>query len=219
MNKAKLQKTRKIFWEDPYAAGTETTVVSVDGDTVTVDRTVAFAYPGGQLPDSGTIGGKPILDGNYDQGRIYYTLPPDHGLAVGDTVPMLIDWERRYVFMRLHFAAELAIVVLANRYGRHKLTLAKILEDKAVLEYQWDGDISETFPVLEGELRDLVAANHWIISEYSDREQEKRYWEIPGIVKVSCGGTHLKRTGEIGGLILRHTRPAPGTEGLEIFLA
>jgi Ser-tRNA(Ala) deacylase AlaX len=218
MNKTGVRKPFKLFWEDPYAKGTDATISSVEGNTVTVDRTVAFAYPGGQLPDSGTLGGKPILDGKYDQGQIYYTLPPDHGLKVGDTVPMLINWERRYAFMRLHFAAELAIVALANRYGRRKLTRADILEDKAVLEYQWEGDLSQALPVLEGELRDLIAADHRIISEYSDREQEKRYWEIPGFAKVGCGGTHLKRTGEIGALSLRHTRPAPGTEGLEILL-
>jgi Ser-tRNA(Ala) deacylase AlaX len=209
---------QKIFWEDPYQTQTAALVTGVQGNVVTLDKTVAFAYPGGQVFDTGTIGAYPILDAKYDGREIYYTVPAGHTLKTSDPVPVTIIWDRRYAIMKLHFAAELLLAVLFNKYGMQKMTRADILEDRAILEFLWDGDISETFSFLEGELEKLIAADHNIISGYIDREQEKRYWEISGFAKVPCGGTHLKKTGEIGTLKLARLRPDDGKEGIEITL-
>jgi Ser-tRNA(Ala) deacylase AlaX len=209
---------RKIFWEDPYRQRTEAVVTGVQGSEVTLDSTVAFAYYGGQAFDTGTIGVFPIENALYDEGEIRYTLPATHTLKTGDTVPVIIDWERRYTIMKLHFAAELLLVVLSKHFGRHKITRADILEDRAILDFLWEGDISTTFPVLEEELKQLVASDLKIISDYTDREHEKRFWEIPGVAKIPCGGTHLRSTGEIGALVLKHRQNGGGSEGIEIIL-
>jgi Ser-tRNA(Ala) deacylase AlaX len=210
---------RKIFWEDPYQTKTDAVITSVKGGAVTVDRTTAFAYPGGQVFDTGTIGGLPILNALYDKKEIYYTLPEGHGLKPGDSAPVEIGWERRYRIMKLHFAAELFLAAMLKRYGKFDLTRADILEDRGILEFAWEGDISAIFPALEEDLKGLVAANHAIISEYEDRENEKRYWEIPGYSKVICGGTHLKTTGEIGTVNLKRYKAGQGKEGIEMILA
>jgi Ser-tRNA(Ala) deacylase AlaX len=209
---------RKIFWEDPYQRQTEAVITGVSGNEVTLDNTVAFAYYGGQVFDTGTIGGFPIENAVYDEGEIRYTLPAAHTLKTGDTVPVIIDWERRYAIMKLHFAAELLLVVLAKHFGRHKLTRADILADRAILDFLWDGDISETFPVLEAELKQIIASNLSITSDYTDREHEKRFWEIPNLAKINCGGTHLKTTGEIGAVSLKRRQNGGGNEGIEIVL-
>ncbi|MDR2094368.1 MAG: alanyl-tRNA editing protein [Treponema sp.] len=210
----------KLFWEDTYSARNDARVTSVEGDVITVDRTVAFAFPGGQVFDTGTIGGKPIVDARYDKEKleVYYTLPRDHGLKTGDTVTVEIGWDRRYALMKLHFIAELALVVLCNHYGRHKLYRADILPEKAVLGFEWEIDIAEAFPLLETKLKELIAQDISIISNWEDKAAEKRYWEIPGLAKVPCGGTHLKKTGEIGGFSLKKTSPGSGKAEFELYL-
>jgi Ser-tRNA(Ala) deacylase AlaX len=120
--------------------------------------------------------------------------------------------------MKLHFAAELFLAAMLKRYGTFDLTRADILADRGLLEFTWEGDISAIFPVLEEDLKGLIAANHAIISEYEDRENEKRYWEIPGYSKVICGGTHLKTTGEIGAVNLKRYTAGEGKEGIEMIL-
>ncbi|MDR2516526.1 MAG: alanyl-tRNA editing protein [Spirochaetaceae bacterium] len=221
-------KSVKLFWEDPYAVSADVKITSAEGPSVTLDRTVGFAWPGGQLADTGTIGGWPILGAKYDGGEIYYTLDVGHRLKTGDTVTMNIDWRLRYIYMRLHFAAELAIVILHKHFAiaPELLVRADILSTKAALEYHWDDggrpaftNLAETFPVLERELRSLIGADHPIISGWLDRETEKRYWEIAGLAKVPCNGTHLRRTGEIGAFRLAYAAPAPDVEGVHIFLA
>ena len=54
--------TRKILWENPYLAELEATVSSVEGNDITLDRTIFFAQSGGQESDHGSIGGHPVLE-------------------------------------------------------------------------------------------------------------------------------------------------------------
>jgi Ser-tRNA(Ala) deacylase AlaX len=59
------------------------------------------------------------------------------------------------------------------------------------------------FPLLEKRSKEIIDSNLNIISQFSDVENEKRYWEIEGFAKVDCGGTHIRKTGEIGDIILK----------------
>lgn len=59
----------------------------------------------GQESDYGALAGHPVLSAEKDGLGIVYTFAPRHGLQVGSEVEILIDWERRYRLMRLHFAA------------------------------------------------------------------------------------------------------------------
>lgn len=46
---------RKLFWEDPYLTETEAEITGVRENIITLDRTIAYAFSGGQDSDSGTI--------------------------------------------------------------------------------------------------------------------------------------------------------------------
>ena len=69
----------KLFWNDPYLTECGARVTSASGAVVTLDRTVAYAFSGGQASDAGTIGGRPILSADKIGLDIGYTLPEDHG--------------------------------------------------------------------------------------------------------------------------------------------
>jgi len=45
-----------------------------------------------------------------------------------------------------------------------------------------------------------------------------RYWEIENFSKVACGGTHIKKTGEIGQITLKRNNIGKGKERIEIVL-
>ena len=64
----------------------------------------------------------------------------------------------------------------------------------------------------------MIEADREIVSAYSDACAERRFWEIDGFARVPCGGTHLRRTGEIGALTLRRKNPGKGKERIEITL-
>lgn len=210
--------THKSFWNDPYATHINATVSGVEGDEVTLDRTIFFAFSGGQESDRGSIGAYQVLEARKQAKSIIYTLPPDHGLSVGDDVEVRIDWERRYRLMRLHFAAEMVLELVYRKLDYPDKVGAHIAEDKARIDFTWGENISVLFPEILEAVDTIVGADHPIISAYSDETEEKRYWEIPGFARVPCGGTHLRRTGEIGPITLKRKNPGKGKERVEIRL-
>jgi hypothetical protein len=114
--------TRKVFWEDPYLTGIETTLTGVSGNAVTVDQTIYFAESGGQESDHGFINNHSVIQVRKEGREIVYTLENNHGLQVGQRVKMTINWERRYSLMRLHFAAEVILeLVYQNLKGIEKI--------------------------------------------------------------------------------------------------
>ena len=134
--------TERFFWEDPYLDRLDSRVAAVDGDWITLDRTIFFAFSGGQESDRGRIGGHEVLEAVADGPGIRYRLAPDHGLEPGAPVTAEIDMTRRYRLMRLHFAAEL-VLELADRHmpGAAKIG-AHIAEDKARIDFLWPSPVT-----------------------------------------------------------------------------
>ena len=211
--------TKKIFWKDPYLTQLDTLITSVKDTDITVEQTVFFAFSGGQESDDGTIGNSRVLQARTDGKEIVYTLENGHGLKPGDQVSMKIDWKRRYMLMRLHFAAEIVLELVYQKLGSIKKIGAHIAQDKARIDFEWDGNISKALPDIQKEALRMIEANQEIVSAFSDEEKEKRYWEIRGFAKVPCGGTHLKKTGEIGKIELKRKNPGKGKERIEIYVS
>lgn len=211
--------TQKLFWQDPYLTRLDTHITRVDGNDVTVAETIFYAFSGGQESDSGTIAGKSVLNARKEGTEIFYTLEEGHGLKPGDTVTMVIDWERRYRLMRLHFAAELVLeLAYQNLKGIEKIG-AHISTDKARIDFKWPENISATFPLLETAANHIVQKDRVIVSAYSDEADERRFWEVTGFARVPCGGTHLKRTGEVGRIELKRDNIGKGKERIEVYVS
>lgn len=68
-------------------------------------------------------------------------------------------------------------------------------------------------------MRRLVAADLEITSAFSDAATQRRFWRIDEFAQVPCGGTHLRRTGEVGEITLKRENPGGGKERIEIRLA
>jgi Ser-tRNA(Ala) deacylase AlaX len=209
---------RKVFWEDPYQSVHDTLVATVQGQEVTVQSTIFYALSGGQESDSGTIAGHPVLQTRTEGLEIFYLLPEGHGLEPGRAVRMTIDWPRRYRLMRLHFAAELVLEQVYRTLPGVLKIGAHIAETKARIDLQWPENIGPLLPGLHSAVQALIEADAPIISAFEDEARERRCWEVPGFARVPCGGTHLKRTGEVGTIKLKRNNIGGGKERIEIFL-
>jgi Ser-tRNA(Ala) deacylase AlaX len=210
--------THKIFWEDPYLSTLDTSVASVDGARVTLEATIFYAFSGGQESDAGRIGGQPVLAAQKEGAQIVYTLAPQHGLRPGQPVRVEIDWERRYRLMRLHFAAELVLELACKALPGAEKIGAHIGAGKARIDFAWPDSVAPQLPQLAAKARDIVAADQPIVSAFSDRAAQRRYWDVAGFARVPCGGTHLKRTGEVGALRLKRCNVGRGKERIEIYV-
>jgi Ser-tRNA(Ala) deacylase AlaX len=208
---------RKIFWDNPYQYSLTTHVSSVSGNQILVDETIAFSFSGGQESDKTLINGMNVLCSEMEGNLIYYTLTEGHGLSVGDKVKMEIDWPRRYRLMRLHFAAELILELVTRKLSIEKIG-AHIAETKARIDFVYEKNISPVLENLLNEYNEIIVKDASIKTGFTDILNQRRYWEIEGFSKVSCGGTHVKSTAEVGFITLKRVNIGGGKERIEIKL-
>lgn len=210
--------TKKVFWDDPYATSHQTCVASVNGSEIELESTIFFAFSGGQESDHGSIAGIQVLSARKEGLRIIYTLPPSHGLKVGQSVQVEIEWERRYRLMRLHFAAELVLEIFYKELNSVGKVGAHIAPDKARIDFTWPESISPLLPAFSEMANEIISSNRSIVTDFDDILNERRYWEIQGFSRVPCGGTHVRSTGEVGQIRLKRNNIGKGKERVEIFL-
>ncbi|MCW8398633.1 alanyl-tRNA editing protein [Legionella sp. PATHC038] len=208
---------KKIFWDNPYQRQLMTQVVSVNENRLLFAETIGFSFSGGQESDQVSVNGLSVTHSEIEDFLIYYTLPSGHGLSEGDVVLMEIDFVRRYKLMRLHFAAEL-ILELVQRMLPIKKIGAHIAEHKARIDFNCKRNISDIFDSLLLEYNQIIVKDMLIRTGFSDEKSQRRYWEIEGFSRVSCGGTHVKSTAEVGYITLKRANVGKGKERIEIYL-
>lgn len=208
---------RKVFWDNPYQTQLNTCLALVNGNEILCAETIIFSFCGGQESDKATINDLLVLSSRMDGNLIYYTLPESHGLCQGDAVTMLIDWPRRNRLMRLHFAAELILEIVTQKWGYEKVG-AHIAETKSRIDFKADQNISTHFDEILKIYNEIIKADKPMEKGYTDVATQRRYWKIEGFAQVPCGGTHVKSTKEVGFVTLKRDRPGKGIERIEIRL-
>ncbi len=206
---------QKIFWENPYQHSLETRVASVHGNEVLFESTIAYSFAGGQESDKAWVNSIPILTSRIEGNLIHYTLPNDHGLKAGDQVMMTIDWSRRSRLMRLHFAAELVLEIVTQKWSLEKIG-AHIAETKSRIDFKCDTSISPRLPEVLAAYNEIIDRDLPIHKGYSDVATERRFWKIDGFAEIPCGGTHVNTTGEVGYVTLKREHPGKSIERIEI---
>lgn len=206
---------RKVFWENPYQTHLTTKIASVHGNELLFEETIAFSFCGGQENDKAFINGLPVLNSRIEGNLIYYTVPGK--FEKDNVVEMVIDWPRRYRLMRHHFAAELVLEIVTQKWGLEK-TGAHIAEHKARIDFRFDNHISELFEEISNEYNQIIEADLPIQTGYLDLPTQRRFWKIEGFASVPCGGTHVRSTKEVGFASLKRARAGKGIERIEIAL-
>lgn len=206
----------RLYYKDPYLKEFEASVVAVKGDKVFLDRTCFYPGGGGQQSDLGEIAGLRVTAVGKEGDDIYHVVP-DGGLSPGQTVRCRIDWERRYELMRGHSGQHILFRAMQER--NPDLAVAKVDIDIEKKSLFFNGEMS-----WEMMSKALARANEIISSDIEVRIQEVPR-DSPELEKVrikadrivddrvrivrigefdaaACGGVHVRRTGEIGGLAI-----------------
>ena len=210
-----------LFREDAYLTSTPATVVGIsEKGGIVVGRTCFYATSGGQPGDSGMLvtpaGEFPLATAVYnDPLKTEIAHVPAEGVAlpvVGDDITLRIDWGPRYRRMRMHTALHLLSAVLP-----YPVTGGAVNEDDSRLDF----DIPEagldkdeiTEKVNQMIKTDAEVRSRWITDEELEANPalvktmavkppmgtgRVRLIEIVGLDLQPCGGTHVRRTGEIG---------------------
>jgi misacylated tRNA(Ala) deacylase len=208
-----------ICRRDAYATSTEATVTAVDERGITLDRTVFYATGGGQPGDTGVLrhGGVEVRLAEAVKGDGPDTVihVPEAGAelpAVGSTVEVEIDWDRRFAHMRMHTCLHLLCAVVPGA-----VTGGQIGADRSRLDFNVPS-ASLDKDELTAALNRLIEGDHPVSYRWIDDAEleanpdlvrtmsvkpptgsgQVRLVEIESVDLQPCGGTHVARTGEIG---------------------
>ncbi|HXR97789.1 MAG TPA: DHHA1 domain-containing protein [Terriglobales bacterium] len=203
-------------------------IASGDALSLALERSAFYPTSGGQPADCGELRGAggaraAVLDVEEDaDGVIWHRLDrvPDGGFAVGDEVEGEINWSRRFDHMQQHSGQHLLSAVLLRECGARTLSFhlgpesATIDLDTPVLdlaalrrvEEAANWIIAEDRPVRirtveRGEAEALLASG--ALRKLPERGGPMRLIDIDNCDLNACGGTHVRSTGQIGGLLLR----------------
>ena len=208
-----------IFRDDAYRRSCEATVLAAEPGGVLLDRTVFYPTGGGQPGDVGALrwaGGQTrIVDTRKGEARNEVVHVPAEGADLpgsGVRVEAEIDWERRHRLMRMHTCMHLLCAVVTG-----DVTGGAVGDGKGRLDFNLP-DTSLDKEHITAELNRLIAEDHevqprWITDEELASNPQLvrtmsvkppmgagkvRLLDIAGVDLQPCGGTHVRRTGEIG---------------------
>ena len=212
-----------LFREDSYLKECSATVVGFKPDGgIILDRTVFYATSGGQPGDRGVLTTKSsdavlIANANFtDPGKTEIVHVPAEGaaapLTLGEPLHAVIDWELRYARMRMHTALHLLSAILP-----YPVTGGSVGETESRLDFDIP-DAGLDKDAITQKLAKMIAADaevrtRWITSAELEANPglvktmsvkppmgsgRVRLVEIVGYDLQPCGGTHVRRTSEIG---------------------
>jgi misacylated tRNA(Ala) deacylase len=214
--------TEAIYQHDAYVAGFTATVTAVTGDGVVLDRSAFFPGGGGQPADTGTLtwsGGSAAVTGlRRDEAGLVHLLDRP-GPEAGTDVTARLDWERRYAHMRTHTALHTLCGIIGRDFGA-VVTGGNFDGLKARMDFQLETVNAEVAAAVEAALLAEVEADRPVSvgfvspEEFASRAdlirtktnlvpeglEVVRTIDIDGLDRQADGGTHVRSTGEVGGV-------------------
>jgi misacylated tRNA(Ala) deacylase len=209
-----------LFRDDSYLRDCDASVVASTEQGLVLDRTVFYANSGGQPGDRGvlkTSAGDVIVETAVftDPGKteIAHVLPAGAARPTpGERIGAAIDWDTRYRRMRMHTALHLLSAALpfpvtggsvGDAEGRLDFDIPEAGLDKDEITNKLAAMIAADAVVTTRWISDEeLAANPSLVKTMSVKPPmgtgRVRLVEIAGYDLQPCGGTHVRRTGEIG---------------------
>ncbi len=212
-----------IFRDDAYLRSCSAIVTAIDERGIRLDRTVFYPTGGGQPGDSGVLrranGDIAVVDtikGGAPDEVIHVPAPGTPLPTIGETVTAEIDWDRRHRLMRMHTCLHLLCAVVPGA-----VTGGQVSDGKGRLDFDVPGAALDKEDIA-AKLNALISADHavtprWITDAELAAHPELvrtmtvkppsgqgrvRLLEIDGVDLQPCGGTHVRRTGEIGAIAI-----------------
>ena len=213
---------RELFNDDAYLRHASACVLRHDASGLVLDATLFYPLGGGQPGDTGEVvleDGRrlAVTDTRRDREtrQIVSQLAQDAPvLAPGTPVHLELDWDRRHRHMRMHTALHLLSAVikagvtggnLTDQSGRLDFDAGELRLDADDITHRLQALVDADRPVRVRSISgDELRAQPELIRTMSVSPPLDvpmvRLIEIEGTDLQPCGGTHVARTGEIGGV-------------------
>ena len=217
--------TERLYYQDCYLREFTANVVDVaeDGLVAYLDRTAFYPSSGGQPFDIGALGAARVEDVFDADDRVAHRL--DRPVSVGP-VTGRVDWGRRFDHMQQHTGQHLLSAAFEELFGMKTLSFHMGAEVSTIELGTASLDAAQIVAV-ERRANELIAENREVhiafedacavegLRKASERSGTLRIVSIDSLDRSACGGTHVRRTGEIGSILTRKIDKVRGNVRLE----
>jgi alanyl-tRNA synthetase len=206
--------TERLYYHDSRLLEFEARVLEHAGDDrhLVLDRTAFYPTSGGQPHDTGVLDGANVTDVIDEERRIVHVV--DAAVPLGP-VHGTVDGFRRRDYAEQHTAQHLLSALAADRLGwdtasvhfgadRSSIELATSAISDVKLRglERWANEIVGEAREVSIGFEDATIAERTGLRKPSGRTGDIRVITIADLDRSACGGTHLSRTSEIGGVQL-----------------
>jgi alanyl-tRNA synthetase len=217
--------TERLYLDDPYLDRFQADVVAArevgSRRALVLSRTAFYPEGGGQPGDRGTLGGAAVVDVQEVDGEVLHFV--EGGCAAG-RVEGVVDRARRLDHMQQHHGQHLLSAAFEAALGARTVSfhlgeeLCTIDLDAALARLGADTLRDVERRANETVWRDLpVVARDFSAEELAQLDLRKaptkgaRVVVVEGVDASPCGGTHPRRTGEVGAIaVLRASKWGQG---------
>lgn len=206
--------TRRLYHEDSYVTRFRARVVAAaeraGRPAVELDATHFYPEAGGQLGDRGTLGGRRVADVQADDdGRVWHLL--EDGPAPAGEVDCELDWERRFEHMQQHTGQHVLSAAFEREAGAPTLS-STLGAEHSVIETELAAADWRLVERVERAANRVLWEDRPVLVHWEDAGSVGRFGlrkaptvagpirvvEVPDWDASACGGTHTRRTGEVG---------------------
>ncbi|WP_322798646.1 alanyl-tRNA editing protein [Thermoflexus sp.] len=206
--------TERLYWLDPYLQRFTATVIAFTEHNgqpaVILDRTAFYPTGGGQPHDRGALNGIPVVEviEQDTDGAILHILarPLETREVEGH-----IDWERRFDHMQQHTGQHILSQAFLRITGAQTVSF-HMGEEMITIDLDQIGFPPEAIEAVEGLANQVVLEDREVRTRFVEAEEVeglglRRPPKVEGRIRIvevadfdwsACGGTHVRRTGEVG---------------------
>lgn len=207
-----MKETKRLYFDDPYQVEFQAKIVQKEQKNsrtvVVLDQTCFYPESGGQPPDKGTLENKEVIHVYEQEGKIYHVLEDD--IAAG-RVKGKLDWETRLDHIQQHAGQHILSQSFYKICGGETLSF-RLGRTSSTIDLGLNQIPDDRMDRVERLANQIVFQDRKIRTYFMDKDEVQniplrkpppqkgriRVVEIEGFDYSACGGTHPRRTGEIG---------------------
>jgi alanyl-tRNA synthetase len=206
--------SRRLYYDDSYTTRFAARIAGrgehEGRPAVELEQTYFYPESGGQEADRGRLGETPVIDVQADDdGRLWHVI--ESAIELAADLDAEIDWTRRFDHMQQHTGQHILSAAFERVVGGATLS-SHLGEERSDIEIDRPAIGWESVSAIERAANQIVwedraIERHWVddegVKRFALRKPPKfsgriRIVEIPEWDVSACGGTHTRRTGEVG---------------------
>ncbi len=214
--------TERLYYRDAQVLTFDANVIACAGDAthILLDRSAFYPTSGGQPHDTGRLGGVRVINViDTDAGVVHVVeMPVPLGPVHGE-----VDRARREDLTIQHSGQHLLSALAADRFG-WETTSVHFGDEASTIEFAVASTPPERLTELEDaanaaigsalelsvSFEEAAAATRAGLRKPTDRSGLVRVVTIDGVDRSACGGTHVRRTSELGMIMVGGTERIRG---------